>query len=90
MAKIELHAYKIHEARTDGSVSIEIGIGAGPPFPREIVEAKNVEQCWAALNAYADKARASGLKLQCRASSVKGSRAPAGFGGARLVVNVGV
>jgi hypothetical protein len=96
MAKVRLHAYKIHEVTsyTDSRgepvklISIEIGLGKGPPIADKVIEARKVSEIEAALVEYATAARATGMQLQCHASIVRGERKPAGFDKANLKIDI--
>jgi hypothetical protein len=79
MAKIKLHTYKVHDVSPQGFISISIGLGEGPPFPDEVIEATKLGDVQAKFEDYKARAAATGKRLQVTATVMKGSRAPAGF-----------
>jgi hypothetical protein len=76
MATIMFKAYRIHEVHSHG-VSIEI-TAATEPFPSEKIEATRVPDVQAAFQAYIERARATGQRLQLSAF-VRHGRSPTGF-----------
>ena len=77
MATIQFNAYTIHEV-TPHSVSIQITFAGGPPFPTEKIEATRVADIQPEFDAYVERARQSGKKLQLSAM-VRQGRSPTGF-----------
>ena len=98
MATIRFSAYKVADVReyfsqVTGemvkSVSISIGIGAGEPFPSELIEATRTADIRPAFDAYVERAKASGMKLQLSARVAAG-RSPNGFDKADLKAHVNI
>jgi len=97
MAVIQFAAYEVVEVRNYQDsrgedvkiVTIGLGIGKPPPFPREKVEAKNLAEIAAAWKGYVEKAKASGLRLSLSAIVLAG-RKPNGFDKANFGEHINV
>lgn len=89
MATIQFNAYRICEVHANG-VSIELTT-ANIPFPSEKVEeVKRVADAKVLFDAYVDRAKATGQRLQLSAF-VRQGRSPTGFDKAfRTPVNVNI
>lgn len=73
------------EKQAWGGVSIAFDFDASKdPVPRETVEIRTTADALAALDAYAEKAKAAGKPARVSARLPNGVRAPSGFRKARL------
>ena len=77
MATLILNAYKAE--RNNGFISVALCIAGDPPFPRRLVEIKNVADCAAAFEVYKAEATATGLPLAISFMMKSGDRKPPGF-----------
>lgn len=83
MATVAFHAYTVHEVKTFFSsvtnkeeklITIGLGIGKPEPFPRHVMEAKNVAEIKKAFADYVASAKATGLQLSLSVRHVAGRK----------------
>lgn len=87
MATILLKSYAISEINPWGP-TINLHLAGDNPFPTERIEVTKLAEVRAAFDAYVERARATGKKMQLSPTVFKG-RKPAGFDGIEDVcVNV--